>query len=635
MECVDSDLLFAATQGYLPMHEGEIELAAGDVIADVKDLQNGWTLGRNVSRDTVGIFPSDYIHPHIDLTKPPKERPPVPRKPIIKNTNVIENADVIQDSPLPEHADSDIPEGNIIENPHTYERISRQNGPTPRIMDHDDLANGFPDPDLEDFNSNSLPLPVSPKRASRSNRKPHMFVRPNPGKNIFHSDAEPPLKANTMDVRMSPGRRRSTSHTPPPQGRGSTPIRRCSTPQPHYIVNPDVETDGHPPRPSTSCANPLHASDAIIVAADMQSPSDASSPLSPNIEGSEHQNALNETMSTSPRTPGKATKFKDATQRYYQDYRTLECPAITDSPQQAIRYKPILKNKAGSLYGQRGRANEIYYHERHDQQRSMRFIVSLLAALFIGCVFFLWLHYGLEYRFMVAIFICSAIALLLIILFSTSRLCRCIGALILPSFCTTRGRIAFLILITGFLLDGPVTNIYMNMGEVSRSMACSAEQSYNQSMLLLQPFDTMMNQLNSTVTRLQLAAQNVSHGLKPLNTGLAQVEIGWYEGKLGLHGTEEVNIAPTSWSSFILAWPQCIQDSSYTRHTCEGTLLNKNIAINSHRLLTHWGWDRMVNISQTTFSNVFSSMKMFEFRLKFHWSLFPWAQLTIFQHWFR
>ena len=39
--------------------------------------------------------------------------------------------------------------------------------------------------------------------------------------------------------------------------------------------------------------------------------------------------------------------------------------------------------------------------------------------------------------------------------------------------------------------------------------------------------------------------------------------------------------------------------------------------------LTHWGRDEMNNISQTTFSNAFSSMKMFEFRLKFHWSLFP------------
>ena len=38
---------------------------------------------------------------------------------------------------------------------------------------------------------------------------------------------------------------------------------------------------------------------------------------------------------------------------------------------------------------------------------------------------------------------------------------------------------------------------------------------------------------------------------------------------------------------------------------------------------------------QTTFSNVFSWMKMYEFRLKFHWTLFLRVQLTISQHWFR
>ena len=38
--------------------------------------------------------------------------------------------------------------------------------------------------------------------------------------------------------------------------------------------------------------------------------------------------------------------------------------------------------------------------------------------------------------------------------------------------------------------------------------------------------------------------------------------------------------------------------------------------------LTHWGRDKMDTISQTIFSNAFSWMKIFEFWLKFHWSLF-------------
>ena len=39
-------------------------------------------------------------------------------------------------------------------------------------------------------------------------------------------------------------------------------------------------------------------------------------------------------------------------------------------------------------------------------------------------------------------------------------------------------------------------------------------------------------------------------------------------------------------------------------------------------LLTHWGRNKMDAISQTTFWNVFSWMKIFEFQIKFHWNMF-------------
>ena len=52
-------------------------------------------------------------------------------------------------------------------------------------------------------------------------------------------------------------------------------------------------------------------------------------------------------------------------------------------------------------------------------------------------------------------------------------------------------------------------------------------------------------------------------------------------------------------------------------------------------VLTHWGWDKMDAISQTTFSSAFPWMKIFELRLKFHWNFFIRVHLTIFLHWFR
>ena len=51
--------------------------------------------------------------------------------------------------------------------------------------------------------------------------------------------------------------------------------------------------------------------------------------------------------------------------------------------------------------------------------------------------------------------------------------------------------------------------------------------------------------------------------------------------------------------------------------------------------LTHWGRDKMGTSFLMTFSNALSWMKICKFRSKFHWSLFPMVQLTIFQHWFR
>ena len=61
---------------------------------------------------------------------------------------------------------------------------------------------------------------------------------------------------------------------------------------------------------------------------------------------------------------------------------------------------------------------------------------------------------------------------------------------------------------------------------------------------------------------------------------------------------------------------QCI---SFTRLQWVNTLMPRQIAI----------------ISQMTFSNAFAWMKMYEFHLRFPWSLFLSFKLTIFQHWFR
>ena len=90
-----------------------------------------------------------------------------------------------------------------------------------------------------------------------------------------------------------------------------------------------------------------------------------------------------------------------------------------------------------------------------------------------------------------------------------------------------------------------------------------------------------------------------------------------------------------------VVWYHVILNPVIIRYHCINTnpwihWLVNGVGLEAHLYtLTHWGRDKMAGISQTTFSNAFFLIKLFEFRLKFHWSLFPRALLTLFQHWFR
>ena len=43
-------------------------------------------------------------------------------------------------------------------------------------------------------------------------------------------------------------------------------------------------------------------------------------------------------------------------------------------------------------------------------------------------------------------------------------------------------------------------------------------------------------------------------------------------------------------------------------------------------MLTHWSWDKMDSITQTTFSQAFPSMNIVVFWLNFHWNMLTWVR---------
>ena len=108
-----------------------------------------------------------------------------------------------------------------------------------------------------------------------------------------------------------------------------------------------------------------------------------------------------------------------------------------------------------------------------------------------------------------------------------------------------------------------------------------------------------------------------------------------------------VPIVVARWScpGVSLTWPSCTRahkaqnqckTQSIRNEPCNRRNTSYKVADTSHMIaLILWGRYKMAAISQTTFSNAFSWIKMYGLCLRFHWSLFLRFELTIFHHWFR
>ena len=78
---------------------------------------------------------------------------------------------------------------------------------------------------------------------------------------------------------------------------------------------------------------------------------------------------------------------------------------------------------------------------------------------------------------------------------------------------------------------------------------------------------------------------------------------------------------------------QKIVENPVTRNSAFYQCLLNN-TLSTLNTLTHWVREKMAAIFQTTFSNTYSWTKMYQLRLKFHWSLsrFLRARVTIFHY---
>ncbi len=630
-----TEFIYRVIQSYNPVHEGEIALTTGDIVSDTKNLGNGWTLGRNVTRDTLGIFPSKFIRPMSDVhsngsspsgpkvsaapqlihslpnsSKHPKvalvtkdecypsrsstgprgprsaqyreehplvdrhrgdrqesEEPPLPPPPLTPKSKSSKD----KPRPPPRTSSSSPPGGGA--SARGEESVPLQHTrPAPPIP-------GSGSTDTEpDLDAGDL-TPGEGDYSALSAKKPHMVVKPNQGSR--NSTPRPELRPdprwrnspmNLVDMESDPD-------TPPVGTNGQAPyalpvVPKVRTAHPpaklplSHVTGPDTgHVTEHPrmtdSRPDVAAVQTSSLLDLPSMqdraTSPMTVPAEARVTINPNPEtipsnvDFERDNLANESMQDSPDTP--RDKHCDPKKCYYRDYGPVETQSnvLDGAYQPPLRYKPILKNRHQKVADSKGQ--HIYYKETKDRNRLSILILALLVGLLVGGIVFLWMFFFLGYSLLVAAGICMALFILMTIILSLSRMCRCTLALLLPSMCTTRGRVSFLLILTGFLLYGPVLNIFHNMHEVSSSLSCITDKTYDQTMMLLRPYDKMMAKLNGTIHVLQQSAHNVSVGLNPLDEGLADVERGLNNGRIQLMSTGKVRSTPSDNNTFWLVVP--------------------------------------------------------------------------------
>ena len=577
------DELYRVVRPHRADHSGELQLEVGDVVTDCRHLGNDWTVGRSLTNDTLGIFPSACLEP-LAQREGNQQVCGDDTGHGSKHSLAEPEDDAIQATPVdadPVHVIATPP--GVARNSHTPPKnatpirgwstpvssrstppASRSTPPVNRSCMYGDQApidaHNYMDIDNEDEFDAQPPIGEcsqtlrGPSLTRRG--KPQQVVKPS--RDTYPRQATNPerRKPPTVPVRYTP--QRATPPTIRPKPVVMQTFGRPSTPQLNNNADySDTDLD-------TECqyVSPAHTDASTMPQCRPQLSRNAAYSISIgslDCTGSVAENSANERMQRQNIAQYSDNDGADDNETdlgvsmvCYHDYRTLQYPTQQDasSPLQTqtprARRKPTERNNTNTG-ASNGDQWHRYYHKDKRKKRTSLKIMPLVAAMFLGLTVFAVMYFYLDYWIWIALGISGATCLVLCIAFTASRLCCCVAALVLPSMCTPSGRVATLFLLSGLLLDGPVTNIYRNMAEMSRSMGCSAEQSYNQSLMLLQPFDGMMDQLNETVMQLQYAASDVKAGLSILDDHMDDVSRHVDNGHVQLLGAGKVSYSsPTS-----------------------------------------------------------------------------------------
>jgi len=572
-----ASVFYEAVAEYTAIHDGELDLTVGDIVTDVKDLGNGWTLGRRVddvqsrpsssSAITVGIFPSNCVQPMLADAAGPC--------PYVGGTATVERCPEC----CVEHGGTPYLTTVVkCDCDRTDDRQQRSAARFNFVTGSDDDED-----DVDVYRMGRRSYGTTVEQSSLSHKAGSQNYLPPQQRRLASTPG-----SGRVRLRDSGGAVADDVHCGLVSA--ASPVLLChghelttDANKPRMIVKPNLDRNAKPPHGSINAVVETSVNGRDICycgpsgygSSSRQAVPPRELPLNSRyedwltqrtprteVDDVEATATTNDCCTSRRRTSADTSSHKSLPRRVVDvplpaptplDRRALSADSNCklslsgdDGPMSDSRCSDaagLYRDTGGGACPPRSVYESGYYGRSLADSRSCRLVMSVVVGHLIGAAVFLWMFFHCGYGPMTAVAVSSTVAVMTCVLLALSRVCRCTAALVVPSLCTANGRVAFVIVASGFLLAGPVNNVYVNMEEISRAMGCSAEQAYNQTMFLLQPFDAMMVQLNWTIGGLQRAARNISRGLKPLEDGLDLVEMDLYNGKLQLYGTRKVGYA--------------------------------------------------------------------------------------------
>ncbi|XP_046561534.1 DC-STAMP domain-containing protein 2-like [Haliotis rubra] len=215
---------------------------------------------------------------------------------------------------------------------------------------------------------------------------------------------------------------------------------------------------------------------------------------------------------------------------------SLNSPTKRDDSKDGANANDATDRKTGTEEKQSASSNTLgklgkrFFKSRSDEHRRIKAALGVLVGILLGGGLFVALRFSFQYSYSVAGGIAGAATLVMCVLLAVSVRARCVTALMSVSIFTGKGRAAFLSIIGGLLLMGPVTNIVNNTNEVADTMACITELAYNQSQMLQQrleePLKQVQDTLLDTASRIREITDKISAAFGGLKQGFSAVSGG-------------------------------------------------------------------------------------------------------------